>query len=267
MINKTIGVIGCGNMGSELIKRLSGAVRRGRLMVYDADSARRNAMRRYKAVIAKDNIALAKQCGVIILAVKPKDIEGLLGRIRSFITKDKLVISIAAGITTGYIERSLWGRAAVVRAMPNMPARIGEGISTLSRGTFAKRGDLNMAKKLVSFLGDVIEVDEASVDAVTAVSGSGPAYFFYLVESMIETAVELGLSRKVAKRLVIKTALGSAKLLLAVKEGPAELMAKVASKGGTTEAALHIFESRDFKGIVKEAVKRAHGRSKELSRS
>lgn len=267
MLNETIGVIGCGNMGGELVKLLAGRVRRSRLMAYDADPARRNAMRRCKAVIAEDNSALAKQCDVVILAVKPKDIEGLLGQIKKFITKDKLLISIAAGITTGYIERSLGGSAAVVRAMPNMPARIGEGISSLSRGTFAKGSDIKIAKEIFSKLGDVIQADEDLVDAVTAVSGSGPAYFFYLIESMIEAAVDLGLSEEAAKRLVIKTALGSAKLLLAVKESPAELRAKVASKGGTTEAALHILESRDFKGIVKEAVKRAHSRSKELSRS
>src|SRR3989338_1742949 len=159
MLNKTIGVIGCGNMGEALISRLSSIVPRGRLIVNDADAARKNRMsRRYKVLAADENVALAERSDVIILAVKPKDFEGLLNQIRRSLSKDKLLISIAAGITTKYIERSAGRGVGVVRAMPNMPAVIGEAISAISEGRFAKRRDLEIAKAIFSSIGSVIEV-------------------------------------------------------------------------------------------------------------
>ncbi len=265
MIDRKIGIIGCGNMGEALISHLSKAVK-NRLVVNDIDTTKtKNMAAKYKVSVA-DNKSLAEISDVLILAVKPKDFDSLLSEIAVNLAGNKILISIAAGITTKYIEKAVGKKIAVVRVMPNMPAIIGEAISSVSAGKWAKRKDILCAKEIFSAIGDVVEIDEKMVDSVTAISGSGPAYFFYLIESLIETAVDLGLEEKIAKKLAVKTALGSAKLLHILKEHPSILRAKVTSKGGTTEAAFKIFESREFKNIVKEAVRQAHNRSKELSR-
>ena len=270
MIDKKIGIIGCGNMGEALFSRLSKVLEKSTsLMVSEIDAARRAVIQdEYKIIVEVDNNRLVKYSDVIIIAVKPKDFDGVLkDQICCGISKDKLLISIAAGITTRHIESIIGKDMPVIRAMPNMPAVIGEGISSLSPGSASGKEDMALAKEIFSLIGSVIEVNEDLVDAVTAVSGSGPAYFFYLAEGIIEAAGELGIDKETAKRLVFKTALGSAKLLEALKEDPAVLIKKVASKGGTTEAAFKVFESKGFKDIVKEAVKKACKRSKEISKT
>jgi len=269
MLNKKIGIIGCGNMGEALFSRLSKILEKSVfLMVSEADAAKREAVQeRYKIIVEIDNNRLVKYSDVIILAVKPKDFETVLkDQICCSLSKDKLLISIAAGITTKYIESVTGKDVPVIRVMPNMPASIGEAISSISRGSSATDKDIELAKEIFSTIGDVVEVDEGLVDAVTAVSGSGPAYFFYLIEALIDAAKDIGLDEELAKRLVVKTALGSSKLLNALKEDAATLRAKVASKGGTTEAALNILEKKKFKAMIKDAVSAACKRSKELSK-
>ena len=270
MIKKKIGVIGFGNMGeaiiSRLVARISGSGKA--LMVADVDKTKlKKAHKRYKVLVADNNRALAIFSDVIIIAVKPKDFEALLREIAPFLSKAKIVISIAAGITTGYIEKHLAKKIAVIRVMPNMPAMIGEAISSISAGAFAARPHMKTVKDIFSSIGEVVEVDEKLVDGVTAVSGSGPAYFFYLMESLIEAAMALGFDEAKAKRLVFRTALGGAKLVEALGLHPKELRAKVTSKGGTTEAALGVLESEGFKAMVKRAVTAARDRSRELSNS
>ena len=268
MITKKIGIIGCGNMGEALLARLSSVVEKSTsLIVSESDAARRDAIQeKYRIIVAIDNNYLVKYSDVIILAVKPKDIDNLLkAEVCCGVSKDKLLISIAAGITTEHIENIVGKDVPVIRVMPNMPAVIGAGVSGISSGSAAKREHMEIAKEIFAAVGEAVEVDEELADAVTAISGSVPAYFFYLIEALIEAAGELGLDEDVAKKLVSKTALGSARLLEATKEGPSLLRAKVTSKGGTTEAAIKVFESKRFKDMVKEAVKRACKRSKELS--
>ena len=269
MIDKKIGIIGCGNMGEALLSRLARTVEKSTsLMVSEADAARRSHIQTtYRMIVEIDNNAVVKYSDVVILAVKPKDFENVLKQeICCGMNEKKLLISIAAGITTKYIEGAVGKNIPVIRAMPNMGALIGEAVTSLSRGSAASGKDMETAVGIFSLIGDVVEVDEELVDAVTAVSGSGPAYFFYMIEALTEAAVSLGLDAGTASRLVLKTALGSAKLLEALKEDPVVLMKRVASKGGTTEAALDIFEKKRFKNIIKDAVKAAHKRSKELSR-
>ena len=217
--NKKVGIIGCGNMGEALLGRLSEILERSTsLMVSERDAARRDYIQaKFKMVVEMDNNRLIKYSDVVILAVKPDDFEKLFDEICPSLSADKLLISIAAGVRTGYIEQLAKERVPVVRVMPNMAALIGEAISSISPGRYAKRQDIKIAEEIFSTIGDVVEVDEELVDAVTAVSGSGPAYFFYLVESLIEAAKDLGLGEEVAKRLVKKTALGSAKLLEGLK--------------------------------------------------
>lgn len=268
MINKKIGIIGCGSMGEALLGGLSAILEKSAaLMVSETDAARRDYIQtKYRIIVEIDNNVLVKYSDVIIIAVKPKDFEKVLrGEICCGISREKLLISIAAGITTKYIEAVVGADIPVVRVMPNMAAVVGEAISSLSCGSAAGKEQMALAREIFSTVGDVVDLDEKLVDAVTAVSGSGPAYFFCLIEALIEAAKSLGLDDETARRIVSKTALGSARMFETMKEDPAVLIKKVASKGGTTEAALKVFEAKCFRTIVHDAVKKAHGRSKELS--
>ena len=268
-MTKKIGIIGCGKMGEALLSRLSKSVEKSTsIMVSEQDTARRDYIQtKYKMIVEIDNNAVVKFADVIIIAVKPKDFDSVLKQeVCCGLSENKLLISIAAGITTKYIENTVGGGIPVIRAMPNMGAMIGESMTSLSRGISATDKDMQTALEIFALIGDAVEVDEKLVDAITAVSGSGPAYFFYMIEALIDAAVRVGLDQKTAVKLVLKTALGSAKLLEALKEDPAVLRKKVTSKGGTTEAALNIFEKKKFKNIVNDAVKAACKRSKELSK-
>ena len=269
MIGKKVGIIGCGNMGEAILSCLAGVMEKSTsIMVSELDAKRRSYLQdRYKMIIETDNNRVVKFSDIIILAVKPKDIESVLkNEVCCGASRDKLVISIAAGITTRYIQDLIGKDVPVIRAMPNMGAVIGQAATSLSAGSAVKKEDMELAKEIFSMIGDVVEVDEQLVDAVTAVSGSGPAYFFYFIESLYEVAEELKLPKETAKKLVMKTALGSIKLLHELKEEPEALRKKVTSKGGTTEAAFEVLERGKVKKIIKDAVKEACRRSKELSK-
>jgi len=267
MTGKKIGIIGCGNMGAALIERLSrGAHKPLSLSVSETDAMRRDFIRKkYNIIPEADNSLVVKNSDVIIIAVKPKDFKDVLGPLGRALSKGKVIISIAAGMTTEFIEGMVASGTPVIRAMPNMGAVIGESMTAVSAGKSVNPVDMKLAREIFSAIGDVVEVEEGLMDAVTAIAGSGPAYFFYIIEALNEAAKELGLDEETAKRLVLKTALGSARLLEALKEEPAALRKKVTSKGGTTEAAIGIFEKKKLKNIIKEAAKAACGRSKELS--
>ncbi|MFA6141762.1 MAG: pyrroline-5-carboxylate reductase [Candidatus Omnitrophota bacterium] len=268
MTNKKIGIIGGGNMGEAIFSRLSNVIEKSTsLMLSELDVARRDYLqKKYKIIVEIDNNVVVKYSDVIILAVKPKDFDKILKQeVCCGVSKNKLLISIAAGITTGYIENIVGKDIPVIRVMPNMPALIGEGMSSISAGRSASSGDMETAKEIFSSIGEVIEVEEKLVDAVTAVSGSGPAYFFYLVEALVDAGVKLGLNLETSKKLVLQTALGSMKLLEALKEEPETLRKRVTSKGGTTEAALKVFEKKILKNVINDAVRAAHKRSKELT--
>ena len=268
MINKKIGIIGCGNMGEAILSRLSNVLEKSvSIMVSEFDAQRRDYIQsKYKIIVEVDNNEVVKFADVIILAVKPKDFEGLLkNEVCCGVSESKLLISIAAGITTKYVEKTVGKDIHVIRAMPNMGAIIGRSITSISAGISATGDDMKLAKEIFMTIGDVVEIDEGFVDSVTAVSGSGPAYFFYMTEALIEAARATGLKEDIARQIVLKTAFGSATLLETLNEDPALLRAKVTSKGGTTEAAIKVFESKKFKSIIKDAVKAAKERSKELS--
>lgn len=269
MIDKKIGIIGCGNMGEAILNRLSDILEKSvSIMVSEFDAKRRDYIQsKYKIIVEVDNNEVVKFADVIILAVKPGDIETVLkGEICCGASKNKLLISIAAGITTKYIENIVGKDIPVIRAMPNMAASIGESISSISAGSAVTPEHMRLAREILLAIGDVVEVEEKLVDAVTAISGSGPAYFFYVMEALIESGCDAGLKEDIARKLVLKTALGSAKLLKELKEDPAVLRSKVTSKGGTTEAAIKVFESKKIKGIIRDAVKAARARSKELQK-
>jgi len=212
----------------------------------------------------RTNSALVKKSNVIILAVKPQDVAAVCRDAVSSL-RGKTVISVCAGITTKTLE-ALLGKISLVRVMPNMPAEISAGISAVALGKYAKSKDKRLAVSIFSCIGEVVEVKERLMDAVTAISGSGPAYFFYLVENLIYTAKELGISQSLAERLAIKTALGSAMLMDTSGESPQALRKRVTSKGGTTEAAFKVLKKRAFGNILQQACYAAAKRSKQLQK-
>jgi pyrroline-5-carboxylate reductase len=266
----TIGFIGSGNMAEALIKGIitAGVYKPENIFVSDIRPQRlKQLAKKYKVKPAKNNSELAGKADIVVLSIKPQNMTEVLESIKDAIRGKKLVISIAAGVRTSRIADVL-GDVAIIRAMPNTPALIGEGTSALFANDKAKPM-LEEAKLIFSAVSKTVVIeDEDLINAVTAVSGSGPAYYFLLMEEMIKAAVELGLPKTVAKDLVLQTAKGAA--LLAVEadgrgEGPAQLRQKVTSPGGTTEAALKVLAEGKFGPLIEAAVKKARDRSKELS--
>ncbi len=248
-------------MGEALIKGLS---RRALIICEENISRARYLKKKYSVAVAACDEACAK-AAVIIFAVKPQDMAVLLEQMRGVVSRPAqscLYISIAAGLTTEFFERRLGERPRVIRAMPNMPALIGEGMTAVSRGRYAKSADEALALKLMASLGKTIAVKEAMMDAVTAVSGSGPAYVFLFVEMWIAAAKTLGFTQAQAKTLVYQTLLGSAHLLKTHALDAAALRAKVTSKGGTTQAAMDIFTSAHFGSLMQEALRAAKDRAR-----
>jgi pyrroline-5-carboxylate reductase len=265
-----IGFIGSGNMAEALIRGILAAklCAPEDVLISDVRPERLETLcSQYGVTPAADNADLASQADVLILAVKPQNFAQVLAEIGDAVRTDTLVISIAAGITAARIAEALPGRE-VIRVMPNTPALIGQGASALYSANAAPRL-MEIAKKMFAAVGKVVVVDnEPLIDAVTAVSGSGPAYFFLLMEAMIESAKALGLADDVARTLVLQTARGAVLLAESAAEKgetPADLRCRVTSPGGTTEAALKVFRRLDFANTVQIALKAANDRSRELS--
>lgn len=263
-----ISVIGAGNMGAALVKGLvEKSVYPQRICIFDIDRKKLEAVRKEAHVkIAKSNRQCVSLADVVILAVKPQMIQQVVEEISSSADKDALIISIAAGVSIAKIETYFKKPVSLVRVMPNMPALVGCGMSAFSLGKRATAKHRKIAEGILSAFGEIVMVPEKMLDLVTAVSGSGPAYFFLLAEKLIESAYELGMKVDVAKKLVYQTALGSARVMQEGQEDPETLVDRVASKGGTTEAALKIFQKQGFGKIIQDAVKAACRRSQEISR-
>ena len=259
-----------GNMAEALIKGIIQArvFKSENIFISDIRPERLKVLaENYNVIPCENNSRLAEKVGILVLSVKPQNMTDALKSMSEAVRADTLVITIAAGIKVAGITAVL-GDIAIVRVMPNTPALIGEGASALFANEKAK-AMLQTAMSIFSSVGKVVTVDdEGLIDAVTAVSGSGPAYYFLLTEEMIKAAARLGLPDDIAKDLVLQTAKGAA--LLAAEadvrgESPAELRRKVTSPGGTTEAALKVFEEGKFSSLVEAALKRACERSRELS--
>ncbi len=261
-----IAVIGAGNMGLALVRGLvEKSVYAQNIHVFDVDKKKLDAVRKEAPVkTAKSARLAASLADVVILAVKPQILPEVIGDLATAVDKDALVLSIAAGVPIAKIEQAFKKPVCVVRAMPNMPALVGCGMSAFSAGRHATPKQRKIAEGVLSAFGDVAQVPEKWLDLVTALSGSGPAYFFLLAEKMIEAAYEMGMKVDLAKKLAYQTALGSGRVLAETQDDPEELIARVASKGGTTEAALAVFQKKGFGKIVQEAVKAACRRSQEL---
>lgn len=258
--------IGAGNMAEALVKGLRQAGVSAQSMVVTDLRAERLAHFKdtYGVAGATDNRAAAAGADTIVLAVKPQQMSEALASLADA-ASDALYVSIAAGVPTARIERELGGTARVVRVMPNTPALVGAGVSALSAGARATPEDLDRAETLLRAVGTTVRVEESQMDAVTAVSGSGPAYVFRVMEAMERAGVELGLSNTLARTLVLETVRGAAKLALESGQPPATLREQVTSKGGTTEAALKVLNERDLVAAFAEALAAAARRARELA--
>ncbi len=266
---KRIGIIGCGNMGEALVSGLlaSRAITKQNLCGCEPRRERRNHLRKkYGLRFEKGAAATAAKSDIVVLAVKPQDIDTVLAEIAGSLRQGKLVVSIAAGITTGHIEGSCRAGIPVVRVMPNSPALVRKGVSGLCRGKYATRQHEKTVLEIFRVLGEVVFIREKLLNAVTAVSGGGPAYFYYLIESLVKAGKRCGLTRVDARKLVFLTAAGSIALLVESGKEPEMLRKAVTSKGGTTEAAFRVLEKRGFARMVEEAIVQAERRARELSR-
>jgi pyrroline-5-carboxylate reductase len=268
-INQTIGFIGGGNMAEALIK---GLLAQGhpaeRILVADPSPERQTLLRDvHRVAVLPDNRAVATGCQLLVLAIKPQLVSVVVPELAEVTTAKHLIVSILAGTATKTLEQLLGGTARVVRAMPNTPALVGCGATAICAGRHATPADLETAATLFKAVGAVNIVNEAQMDAVTGLSGSGPAYIFSVIEALAEGGVREGLPPAVALELATRTVLGAAKLVAESGEEPAELRRKVCSPGGTTLAGLTALEERDLKGTLVEAVVRATKRSRELGQT
>jgi pyrroline-5-carboxylate reductase len=263
-----ICVLGAGKAGEALVAGLlaSGWAKPAEVVatVRDPDHAR-ELEDRHGIETTLDNAAAARGAEIVVIAVKPQDIEGLLAEIGGELQPSQTVLSIAAAIPTALIESHLQDGVPVVRAMPNTPVTVQEGMAGVAGGAHAAEENVALAEEVLRSVGRSVRVEETYMDAVTAVSGSGPAYFALLAESMIEAGILLGLSREVATDLVVQTMLGTAKLLRDEKMHPVELREMVTSPGGTTIAAIRELEQAGVRAAFLNAIQAAMNRGRELA--
>jgi pyrroline-5-carboxylate reductase len=263
-----IAILGAGKMGEAL---LSGLLRAGRSPSSVTAVVRRPARARELSETYGISVGsaadAAKNASVLVIAVKPQDMGAALAEISSLVAADQLVISIAAGIRTAYIEERLAADVPVVRVMPNTPALVDEAMSVISAGAFASDKHLVLAEELFRAVGKVARVPESQQDAATALSGSGPAYVYYLVESMVDAGILLGVPRKTALELVIQAVYGAATMLRESGEHPVILREAVTSPGGTTISAIRELENHAVRAAFLAAIEAARDRGRELGGS
>ncbi len=260
--------IGAGNMAEALIKGLigQGVLPGSCITATDVRAERLAEMEtRFGILTSRDNRAAVADASVIVLAVKPQQMTDVLAELKASLPKTALVISIAAGKKCATFETAIGDGTHVIRVMPNTPALVGAGASAICRGRWATEDDLATAEKLLAAVGLVVRTEESMMDAVTALSGSGPAYVFYLAEMMLEAAKRMGMDGAVARQLTAATICGAAKLIMSTSDAPSVLRDRVTSKGGTTAAALAVMSERKVFDAVVDAVLAAEKRSKELS--
>jgi pyrroline-5-carboxylate reductase len=262
-----IAVLGAGKIGEALLSGLLSGGRDAADLVFTERYPQRCAelTERY-GVPSADVVDAAKQADVLVVAVKPQDIEPLLDQLAPVVTADKLVVSLCAGLPTALFERRLPEGIPVVRVMPNTPMLVAEAMSAISPGRHATEEHLALVEELLSAVGKVARVPESQQDAVTALSGSGPAYFFYLVEAMIDAGILLGIPRDLAGQLIIQSAVGAAAMLAQGSQHPVILREAVTSPAGTTIMAIRELEKHGVRAAMLAAIEAARDRSQELGR-
>ena len=262
----TIAVIGAGIMGEALLNALiaSGISPRA-ITVSEKREMRSNELKAKYGVNIADLKENVEKSDAILLVVKPQDMSAVLTEIKPYLVDRTLLISIAAGKKIKFVLDHVGESFPVIRVMPNTPALVGEGMAAMSIGSYVTDSQKNFVKSFLQATGQVVEIDESLQDAVTAVSGSGPAYFFAFVEAMVAAGAKLGLSEDVATELTVQTIIGAAKLLATTGKSAKELRENVTSPHGTTAAALASFEQSGLNEIVAKAMTAAHVRSQELA--
>ena len=261
-----IAFLGGGNMAEALIKgMLSADVARSRQMVVtDTSPARLTYLKKYNIKTARNNVEAVQEADIILLCVKPQVMDAVLAEIAVAADSRKLVISIAAGITISRMEKALLANPRVIRVMPNTPALVLSGATALAKGSSATNEDLALALEIFSAVGKAVVVDEKLMDAVTGLSGSGPAFVFTVIEALSDAGVKVGIPRPLALELAAQTVFGSAKMVIETKEHPAKLRDMVTSPGGTTIAGMHELEKGKLRAVLMNAVEAATNRSREL---
>jgi pyrroline-5-carboxylate reductase len=265
-IDGRIGFIGTGNMAEALIRGLvhAGVTQKEQILGSDPREERRREMsERYGVRVVADNAEVAREVDILVLSVKPQVMARVLEQVSPHIHAHALVISIAAGIPLAAIERKL-PQARVIRTMPNTPALVGAGATAIAAGGHATEEDIGAARRIFDSVGTSVVLEEAQLDAVTGLSGSGPAYIFLIIEALSDAGVKVGLSRHNAQALAAQTVLGSAKLLIETNEHPGRLKDMVTSPGGTAIAGLHTLEAGGLRTTLMNAVEEATRRSREL---
>jgi len=267
-LNGTLGFLGMGNMGGAILKGLleSAVITPARVAIFDVDVDKIAAAKAMGVHAAASPADLAAQCDIIVLAVKPQIMAEALGQIKPTLNPAALMVSIAAGISIDNIKNVLGMETRVVRVMPNTPALVLAGAAGIALSANCTEADAVAARTIFESVGVVAMVDEPMIDVVTALSGSGPAYFFYMVECLVTAATAQGLDEQQALQLASQTLLGAGRLLSESGELPATLRQRVTSKGGTTEAALNAFRQNNFEAVIAAGVNAAVARAHELGK-
>jgi pyrroline-5-carboxylate reductase len=266
MKTKRLGFLGAGNMSGALIKGLLHAgLQPERILASDVKPERLEQLHAIHHIrTTSDNHALVRQSDVVVLAVKPQVIDRVLTEISADVSGDQLVVSVAAGVPVEGLESRLPPKSRIVRAMPNTPATVQCGATAIAGGAHARADDLRVARELFEAVGRVVVLDEGQLDAVTGLSGSGPAYVMVIIEALADGGVKVGLHRDTALLLAAQTVFGSARLLLETGEHPGRLKDMVTSPGGTAIAGLHTLESGGLRRTLIDAVETASRRASEL---
>ena len=268
MYEKELGIIGTGKIGSTLLKRLisTNSIDRSKIIAYDIDEKKRSKLsKEYNIEYAKNNEELARSAKFILIAVIPQVIDTVLKEIEPVITNEQIIISIAAGVSFNHINKVINPAVGLIRIMTNTPALVGAAATAIAHNSHVKDIQLEFVKKIFKAVGMVVELEERHLDAVTGLSGSGPAYIFIIIEALADGGVKMGLPRAIALKLAAQTLFGSAKLLLETGIHPAALKDMVATPGGTTITAIHELESAKIRATLIRAVEAATLKSKSLN--
>lgn len=265
-IDRKLGFIGAGNMGEALLKGLlvRGSARPQGIVVSARRPERLRELVETYSVRAASNVEVARESEILVLAVKPQILDQVLREISAAVSREKLIISVAAGVPIAAIERRLHPPMRIVRAMPNTPATVGAAATAIALGEHATDDDLAAARTIFDSVGITVLLEESQLDAVTGLSGSGPAYLFLIIEALADAGVKVGLSRRASMQLAAQTVLGSAKLLIESGQHPGLLKDGVTSPGGTAIAGLHTLEAGGLRNVLMNAVEAATRRSREL---
>ncbi len=266
MTEYTLGVIGAGNMGEAILRGVikSGCLPHDAIVAYDPVVTREQTLAIEFGILSAQDNRIPGGCPHILIAVKPNVVPGVLEEIAPVIADDATVISIAAGVTTAFIDEKLKGKGHIIRVMPNTPMLVGSGVSVIAAGPRATSEDIHWAQRLFACSSLTIVMEEQLMDAVTGVSGSGPAYLFYLVEAMTAAGVAEGIDPEIAEMLATYTCIGAGKLLAETRKSPEALREQVTTPGGTTQKALEMMKEGGVKDTLIAAIRAAAERSREL---